>query len=186
MVQYGECERGLRAGPFTALPEKLKLARRPGAAGLFLKGDELTVLEENPYQTPSTFERMAVPRPEPVFRSRTQAVLAGAWRGAKFGGKWPAIILTILMVAIWAVYLGMIVSLWLLRGTGFWQTLKPLEFLKMVGLSLGSVLYVTFVTGMVGGVIMGVAAGISYRKGATRTESDHEAKEPCSTDQPSG
>jgi ABC-type Fe3+ transport system permease subunit len=113
-------------------------------------------------------------------------VLAGAWRGAKFGGKWPAIILTILMVAIWVVYLAMIVSLWLLRGTDLWQTLKPLEFLKMIGFSLGFVLYVTFVTGMVGGLIMGVAAGISYRKGATKMKSDHEAKEPCSTDQPSG
>jgi hypothetical protein len=153
--------------------------------GLLSMSHELTMPAENPYQTPPTFELSAVIQPRRVYKSRRQAVLVEAWRGAKFGGKWMALIVTALFATLWAATLAEAIYSRRWRREGFWSAplhIDPVELFVFTPLFIACA---TLVAAVFGALIMGAAAGISYRGGATQTANNHQPMGQASADEPS-
>jgi hypothetical protein len=126
--------------------------------------EELTTINENPYQSPLTGGQDALPA-RTAYPSVTRAVLAGAWRGAKFGAKWMALSLGILLLIVLAAVCGMIVYEMSLRG---YNGKLVLERLTGVGWCVLALMCATFHAATVGAIIMGIGEGISYWRGRRR------------------
>jgi hypothetical protein len=130
-------------------------------------------LGENSDRPLSTSEIDAGHNPLPKYASRTQAALTEGWRGAKFGGKWMGIILTVLATLMWTFFFGKGFYLWIWKGVDVGPIFRNPIVLKTFGLTIGVIAYVTFVTAFIGALIMGTAAALSYRK-ATRVAANDE------------
>jgi hypothetical protein len=140
---------------------------------------------ENPYASPAVCEETPAPVELPVYRSRTQAVVAGMRRGAMIGGKWMGIILGILALLSWMVVLVTFVHRWLWQGRDFWYLIERLEPFKGICLTLNAIVLPTLYTAVGCALMMGMAAGFSYRKPPTRP-SDGQPPSPAVPDQPGG
>jgi hypothetical protein len=130
---------------------------------------EVTTVEENPYQSPLTDGEHAQ-LSGTAYPSATKAALAGAWRGAKFGGIWMALSLGSLMLILVVAICGMLVYEMSWRG---YDGKRVLEGLKGVGLCALGLMYTTFLAAAAGAIIMGIGEVVSYqrrkRRGATTT-----------------
>jgi hypothetical protein len=131
--------------------------------------EELTTIADNPYQSPLA-DVPDAQRSGTVYPSATRAVLAGAWRGAKFGGKWMALSLASLMLVLVVAICGMLVYEMSWRG---YDGKRVLEALKGVGLCVLALLQMTFLAAAAGAIITGIGESVSYRRrkrrGATTT-----------------
>jgi hypothetical protein len=123
--------------------------------------DELTTINENPYQSPLTGGQDALPA-RTAYPSVTSAVLAGAWRGAKFGGKWMALSLGSLLLIVLVAVCGTIVYEMSWRG---YDGKRVLEGLEGVGWCVLALMQATLLAAAVGAIIMGIGEGISYWRG---------------------
>lgn len=101
------------------------------------------------------------------------------------GGKWMGIILGILALLSWMVVLAIFVHRWLWQGRDFWYLIERLEPLKGIGLTLAFIVYPTLWAAVICALIMGVGAGVSYRKPPTGP-SDGQPPSPAVPDQPGG
>ena len=114
------------------------------------------------------------------YQSRGQAIRAGAWRGAKFAGKWMAAILIVLALVVWAPLIGLIVYRWLWQGIKFWYLVEAahlgwLPVLRAVGSTVGGIVVGTIWGALIGALIMGVAAAFDYEKPKQRFGIDGES-----------
>jgi hypothetical protein len=123
--------------------------------------DELTIPDDDSGLSPSAVGRDTSDGPRIVYPSAAKAFRAGAWRGAKFGGKWTALILGSLLFVVNLAMLAM-----LLYCMYRWPTDQPpltfLDVLKLVGVCILVLVHTTLVTAAVSAIIMGIGEGISY------------------------
>jgi hypothetical protein len=131
--------------------------------------DEVTTIQDNPYRSPLPDGQVAS-RSDIIYPSAAKAFLAGAWRGAKFGGKWMALSLGSLMLILVVAICGMLVYEMSWRG---YDGKHVLEGLKGVGLCALALMHMTFLAAAAGAIIMGIGESVSYRRrnrsGATTT-----------------
>jgi hypothetical protein len=78
------------------------------------------------------------------------------------------IIMGVLAVLMWASVTAMFLHRWLWQGADFWDLVEIFEPLKGIGLTLGAIVKSALLTAVICALIMGVAAGISYRKPTTK------------------
>jgi uncharacterized integral membrane protein len=134
----------------------------------FLSCHNFLMEDPNPYLSPVIPQVSTEVKVQPEYPSRTKAIAAGFWRGAKFGGKWMAIILIFLSILLWIFFAAAFLYFWLYKGADFRLLANKLEPLKMLGITIGTILYISFLSAIVGALIMGAAAGISYRKSSRK------------------
>jgi hypothetical protein len=134
------------------------------------------MLTENPYKSPTAARQTPTSQPPLVYKSRWQAVRAGLWRGAKFGGKWMAIV-CIALVAISFAFIAAIAFDRMRKGIDVrpsWMHLS-LELLKALSATILAIAWVTIVGAIAGAAIMGAAAAVTYRRTPKEeTERNHE------------
>jgi hypothetical protein len=121
--------------------------------------NESPTIEENPYQSPLTDSQDASSRLECKYPTATRAVLAGAWKGAKFGAKWMGLILGSIVFVICVFFSVEIVYRIYRQGYDYQYVL---EGLKLFGSCILGVLLITFYTAIISAIIMGVSEGVSY------------------------
>ena len=115
------------------------------------------------------------------YHSRGHAIRAGAWRGAKFGGKWMAATLTVISLVVWAGMIGFIVYRWLWDGMALSRLVTagtggPYKLLQMLGSTVGAIVVGTVWGAILGALIMGVAAAFDDVKPKQRFGFDDETE----------
>jgi len=118
----------------------------------------------NPYVSPAILDTPKARQDGRRYRSRMQAVLAGLWRGAIFGGKWMAAILIVLAILVWTPIVVLFLYRWLWQGCDAGEMIKVLHPVRGICLTLLFIINGTLCAAVVGALIMGTAAGITYRK----------------------
>jgi hypothetical protein len=127
--------------------------------------DGLTTADTNPYQSPLTVEQPASPR---VYPSAAKAFLAGAWQGAKFGGKWMSLILGILTLVVCVAFCVGIIYRFYRQG---YDVQALLQGLKIAGLCVFTTAYVTAITAIVSAIMMGIGEVATYCRAKKRPDS---------------
>jgi hypothetical protein len=127
----------------------------------------------NPYQSPETAQRTV--DPQPVYRSRKHAFLAGLWRGAKFGGRLSSIVFGTLFLIVWIGIGLLFLYSWLVRGADPWILLERTNLRAGIRVTFGAVLICTAFGTVIGAMITGVAALIGYRAPADTPEESSSA-----------
>ena len=126
--------------------------------------EELTTIEENPDQSPLAVEQEVSCRSYP---SATRALLAGAKRGAKLGGKWMGLILGTLALVVSAFAVAGIVYRASLLG---YESKVVLDFLNFIGSLLLTTAGTTLFTAVVCSIIMGAGEGVYYWRSRRRAK----------------
>jgi hypothetical protein len=118
--------------------------------------DQPTTTDTNPYRSPSIVGQDAAVR---QYASAGQALRAGAWRGAKFGAKWMALIWAVPFVALFVFVCGAILYRTYSYGYNsgfFWSGLE------MLGTWILFFVYGTFCAGLACAVGMGLGEVVPY------------------------
>ena len=108
--------------------------------------------------------------PQEEILSRWQIVLREAKRGAWFGAKWMALILTLIMALVWGALA--IMCLWRISQSGIAGVSRGVELLfdlfKGLGIMVLTILYCSLMAAVVGSIISGIAALFPKRTAAQR------------------
>ena len=137
---------------------------------------------QNPYASPET--AIADPRPaprQPVYRSRGRAFLGGMWRGAKLGGTWTAIIFGSILGAVWLFLLAMLVYRWLVQGV---DLLELADLPRNLVMTLGLIALCSLDGAIIGALVMGTAAAITYRRPGREAPGEPSPSHPSSEETP--
>jgi hypothetical protein len=123
--------------------------------------------DANPYQSPLNAgqdgERSAV-----EYSSAAKAFLVGAWRGAKFGGKWMGLILgglTFFLIAAMCALTAYRMYCWPAVAVPCF-----LAVLKVSGVCLLAFGSTTLFTAVISAIIMGIGEGVSYWRSGRRAK----------------
>jgi hypothetical protein len=127
--------------------------------------DGLTTTDINPYQSPPTVEQPASSR---MYASAAKAFLAGAWRGAKFGGKWMSLILGILTLVVCVAFCVGIIYRFYRQG---YDVQALLQGLKIAGLCVFTTAYVTAITAVISAIMMGIGEVGSHWRDKNKSNS---------------
>ena len=138
----------------------------------------------NPYQSPKTAEAVPSVRPQPTYRSRGRAFLGGAWRGVKFGGGWMAAILGVVALLSWGGLLAMLLYRWLVQGVELRRLIETAEPLKLFLAMLGGIAMCSLYAAVLGALIIGTAAAITYRRPGREAPGEPSASHPGSEETP--
>jgi hypothetical protein len=116
--------------------------------------DELTTIGVNPYQSPLAAGQEANDRAEIKYPSARTAFLAGARRGAMFGGKWMALILGSILIVVCVAMTAMTIFIIYHRPNdtprGF------LDLLEFFGLCIFAFVSATSFTAGISAIMMGI------------------------------
>ena len=119
--------------------------------------DELTTTDENPYQSPLPVEQDATGRSYPSAR---KAFLAGAKRGAKFGGKWVGLVLGSLATFVCVVMCA--TAGYIVYRFGYDNLHPPEGLLWAMVMVIVACAYTTLVAAIMSAIIMGIGEAVFY------------------------
>lgn len=87
-------------------------------------------------------------------------------KGAAFGAKWMAATIALLAFLTWGGLIAMYVYSWFRYGMIVWYSIDVHSVLIGLGLTIAIILYSTFLAGVFGAIIAGIAA--AFQKDAQR------------------
>jgi hypothetical protein len=120
-------------------------------------------MHEDPYRSPRAITTAEEQSEQPAFASRGRAMAAGAWRGAKLGGRLMGMIIGTVMALLWFAAIVAILYRWLVMGGDIGWIIEKTRPIQLFGVTLLGAVYVTVLAVLLSALIMGTAAGISYR-----------------------
>jgi uncharacterized membrane protein len=134
------------------------------------------MVEENPYASPTAVLEKEVPKDG--YASRKQAIFAGVKRGAKFGGKWMLLIILPISLLVWTISFARLIYLWIKLDYDFefLQKFWNLHLYHIFFSWVAGLCYLTFLSALIGAMIMGIACGITYQPSTSQCESEEEMK----------
>jgi hypothetical protein len=121
------------------------------------------VTQENPYRSPLALAPAEEESDRPAFASRGRAIAGGAWRGAKLGSRLMGMIVGTLLALLWFAAIAAVLYRWLIMGGDIGWIMEKTRPLQLFGVTFLAATYSTVLAAMVSAIIMGTAAGISYR-----------------------
>lgn len=98
-----------------------------------------------------------------IYRSRSEAVRAELWRGAKFGGKWMALIIISIDLILWVAIGAKLLYEIYRNGIVAWYSLAP-GLPRLMLLTSGVAAAATIYSAIFGSIIMGAGAAIGFRR----------------------
>jgi hypothetical protein len=131
--------------------------------------EQLITSDENPYRSPQAAVSAPDDRAAAQYPSAKKAFLAGAWRGAKFGGKWMGLILGGILIVESVAMIG-VKAYFTFRWPGRNPPLDLLELLKLIGISILAFVYCTSITAVISAIMMGIGEVGYYWRAKKRAE----------------